>query len=82
MDQREWQEEQLKLVRDWYMSTEGCGVMGEEECIPLAQYEDLSAIKQAEVVTKQVVRPSIYCEVSNRSHSSCRRRSRQNRLNM
>lgn len=55
IDAREWEEEQVKLDRDWYTGAEEGGVAGDEENNPLAQYEDLSALKQAEIATKQVV---------------------------
>lgn len=55
LDMREWEEEQTRLDRDWYMGAEEGGVAGDEDFNPLAQYEDLAAIKQAEVATKQVV---------------------------
>ncbi|KAF8736643.1 hypothetical protein AX14_014214 [Amanita brunnescens Koide BX004] len=57
-DMREWEEEQVKLDRDWYSGAEEGGVTGDEEHNPLAQYEDLSALKQAEISTKQVKRIS------------------------
>ncbi|KAF8640918.1 hypothetical protein AX17_000566 [Amanita inopinata Kibby_2008] len=53
-DMREWEEEQVKLDRDWYTGAEDGGVAGDQEHNPLAQYEDLSALKQAEIATKQV----------------------------
>lgn len=55
IDAREWEEEQVKLDRDWYTGAEEGGVAGDEEHNPLAQYEDLSALKDAEIATKQVV---------------------------
>lgn len=55
LDAREWEEEQVKLDRDWYSGAEEGGVAGDDEHNPLAQYEDLSALKQAEIATKQVV---------------------------
>jgi len=54
-DMREWEEEQVRLDRDWYSGAEEGGATGNEEHNPLAQYEDLSALKQAEISTKQVV---------------------------
>ena len=36
-------------------SAEESGVAGDEEHNPLAQYEDLTVTKQAEIATKQVV---------------------------
>lgn len=56
LDAREWEEEQVRLDRDWYTGAEEGGVAGDEENNPLAQYEDLSALKSAEIATKQVVR--------------------------
>jgi pre-mRNA-splicing factor ATP-dependent RNA helicase DHX38/PRP16 len=55
VDVREWEEEQLRLDRDWYTGAEEGGVAGDEEHNPLAQYEDLSALKEAEIAKKQVV---------------------------
>lgn len=45
----------MKLDRDWYTGAEDGGIAGDEEHNPLAQYEDLSALKEAEIATKQVV---------------------------
>lgn len=55
LDAREWEEEQVRLDRDWYTGAEEGVVAGDEEHNPLAQYEDLSALKEAEIATKQVV---------------------------
>ena len=55
IDAREWEEEQVKLDRDWYTGADGGGVAGDEEHNPLSQYEDLSALKEAEIATKQIV---------------------------
>lgn len=60
IDSREWEEEQTRLDRDWYTGAEEGGVAGDEENNPLAQYDDLSALKEAEIATKQVV--SAWCE--------------------
>lgn len=49
---REWEEEQVRLDRDWYSGAEEGGVAGDEEHNPLAQYEDLSVIKETEIATK------------------------------
>ncbi|OBZ79971.1 Pre-mRNA-splicing factor ATP-dependent RNA helicase PRP16 [Grifola frondosa] len=54
LDAREWEEEQIRLDRDWYMGTEEGGGAGDEEFNPLAQYEDLGMVRQAEVAQKQV----------------------------
>ncbi|KXN84821.1 Pre-mRNA-splicing factor ATP-dependent RNA helicase PRP16 [Leucoagaricus sp. SymC.cos] len=53
VDIREWEEEQTKLDRDWYTGAEEGTLAGDEEHNPLAQYEDLSVLKQAEIATKQ-----------------------------
>ncbi|KII89661.1 hypothetical protein PLICRDRAFT_108011, partial [Plicaturopsis crispa FD-325 SS-3] len=55
---REWEEEQVRLDRDWYTGAEEGGVAGDEENNPLAQYEDLNALKEAEIATKQVKKVS------------------------
>lgn len=55
IDSREWEEEQTRLDRDWYTGAEEGGVAGDEGNNPLAQYDDLNALKEAEIVTKQVV---------------------------
>ncbi|KAG5730297.1 Pre-mRNA-splicing factor ATP-dependent RNA helicase PRP16 [Termitomyces sp. T112] len=54
LDTREWEEEQVKLDRDWYTTAEEGGIAGDQEHNPLAQYEDLSVLKDAEIATKQV----------------------------
>ena len=59
LDAREWEEEQVKLDRDWYTGAEEGGVAGDDEHNPLAQYEDLSALKEAEIATKQTARLNI-----------------------
>lgn len=55
LDFKEWEEEQIRLDRDWYTGVEDSGLAGDEEHNPLAQYEDLSLIKQAEIAAKQTV---------------------------
>ncbi|OCH94206.1 P-loop containing nucleoside triphosphate hydrolase protein [Obba rivulosa] len=54
LDAREWEEEQIRLDRDWYMGAEEGGGAGDDEFNPLAQYEDLGAIREAQAATKQV----------------------------
>ncbi|KAI0762383.1 P-loop containing nucleoside triphosphate hydrolase protein [Fomes fomentarius] len=54
LDAREWEEEQIRLDRDWYMGAEEGGVVGDEEFNPLAQYDDLAAIKEEQMAKKQV----------------------------
>ncbi|KAL1940616.1 hypothetical protein VTO73DRAFT_8051 [Trametes versicolor] len=58
IDAREWEEEQIRLDRDWYMGAEGGGVLGEEEYNPLAQYDDLAAVKEEQLAKKQVKKVS------------------------
>ncbi|KAK1229540.1 Pre-mRNA-splicing factor ATP-dependent RNA helicase PRP16 [Marasmius sp. AFHP31] len=53
IDSREWEEEQVRLDRDWYTGAEEGGMAGDDEHNPLAQYEDLSMIKDAEIAKKQ-----------------------------
>ena len=45
----------MRLDRDWYTGAEDGGVAGDEEHNSLSQYEDLRAIKEAEIAFKQVV---------------------------
>lgn len=65
IDAREWEEEQIKLDRDWYNSGED-GVAGDEEHNPLAQYDDLTSLKPVEVTHKPIVR-----FIAFRSHLVC-----------
>jgi pre-mRNA-splicing factor ATP-dependent RNA helicase DHX38/PRP16 len=55
LDMREWEEEQVRLDRDWYTGAEDGAFAGNEEHNPLAQYEDLNIVKQAEMAAKQTV---------------------------
>jgi pre-mRNA-splicing factor ATP-dependent RNA helicase DHX38/PRP16 len=57
LDIREWEEEQVRLDRDWYMAAEEGTLMGDEEHNPLAHYEDLTMIKQAEMTRRPAVSP-------------------------
>jgi pre-mRNA-splicing factor ATP-dependent RNA helicase DHX38/PRP16 len=54
LDIREWEEEQVRLDRDWYMGAEEGNLMGDEEHNPLSQYEDLTMIKQVEIAKRPV----------------------------
>ena len=54
IDAREWEEEQIRLDRDWYNSAED-GVVGEEGNNTFAQYDDRSIFKHAEIASKPVV---------------------------
>jgi pre-mRNA-splicing factor ATP-dependent RNA helicase DHX38/PRP16 len=80
IDAREWEEEQVKLDRDWYTGAEEGGVSGDEGHNPLARYEDLSALKDAEIATKQVV-SIMYCKKISYSLYS-RGKYRQDKRNM
>lgn len=61
MDSREWEEEAVKVDRDWYTGAEEGGVAGDEYNNPLAQYEDMGLVKQVEIATKQVVSTDSSC---------------------
>jgi pre-mRNA-splicing factor ATP-dependent RNA helicase DHX38/PRP16 len=58
LDAREWEEEEIRLDRDWYSTAEEGGVFGDDTHNPLAQYQDMELPKLAEVAAKQVVRHS------------------------
>jgi pre-mRNA-splicing factor ATP-dependent RNA helicase DHX38/PRP16 len=45
----------MRLDRDWYTGAEDGGVAGDEEHNSLSQYDDLRAVKEAEIAFKQVV---------------------------
>jgi pre-mRNA-splicing factor ATP-dependent RNA helicase DHX38/PRP16 len=62
LDTREWEEEQLRLDRDWYMSNEGGVIAGDEESNPLAMYEydTMDQRRQEELAAKKVVRHTKY----------------------
>ncbi|KAI0759007.1 hypothetical protein C8Q74DRAFT_278517 [Fomes fomentarius] len=44
----------IRLDRDWYMGAEEGGVVGDEEFNPLAQHDDLAAIKKEQMAKKQI----------------------------
>ena len=75
LDAREWEEEQTRLDRDWYMGAEEGGVMGEEEYNPLSQYDDLAAVKEEQMAKKQVkkisARQAQYVRPYNLSFRNC-----------
>ena len=50
---REWEEEQLRLDRDWY-SYEESGVMADEDSNPFAQYEQETAAHEEELRVKEL----------------------------
>ncbi|KLO14565.1 P-loop containing nucleoside triphosphate hydrolase protein [Schizopora paradoxa] len=58
LDAHEWEEEQIRLDRDWYMGAEEGGVVGDEEHNPLSTYSDLEQLKTAELATRAVKRVS------------------------
>lgn len=82
VDMREWEEEQVKLDRDWYSGAEEGGVAGDEEHNPLAQYEDLSIVKEAEIATKARVSAPDFLLRSNILTPNRRGKSRPGRLSM
>ncbi len=51
LDAHEWEEEQIRLDRDWYMGVEEGGVVEDEEHNPLSTYSDLGQLKTAELAT-------------------------------
>lgn len=53
IDAHEWEEEQVRLDRDWYMGAEEGGIAGDEEHNPLSSYNDLEQLKQLEIANKQ-----------------------------
>ena len=59
----------MRLDRDWYTGAEDGGVAGDEEHNPLSQYEDLRAVKEAEIAIKQVVSRKylVYSSLTNAS---------------
>ena len=81
LDSREWEEEQVRLDRDWYTGAEEGGVAGDEEHNPLSQYEDLAATKQAEIASKQIVRSSLPCKLFALK-VCCRKRFLRDKHNM
>ena len=58
LDMHEWEEEQVKLDRDWYTGAEEGMLAGDEEHNPLAQFEDLALQKEKEIQAKSVKRIS------------------------
>ncbi|KAF5388813.1 hypothetical protein D9757_005588 [Collybiopsis confluens] len=73
VDAREWEEEQIRLDRDWYTGTES-GVAADGDYNPLAQYEDLSMMKEAEIAKKQAVHHISFTTIdptSDRPYFSC-----------
>lgn len=54
LDTREWEEEQLRLDRDWYTGAEEGTLAGDEEHNPLAGYDDMERSREAEIAAKQV----------------------------
>lgn len=64
LDSREWEEEQVRLDRDWYTGAEEGGVAGDEENNPLSKYEDLTATKDAEIASKQIVRSPLSLRIA------------------
>jgi pre-mRNA-splicing factor ATP-dependent RNA helicase DHX38/PRP16 len=55
LDVREWEEEQLRLDRDWYMSSEGGGGAGDEGSSAFAMFEELDRQREQQLADKRVV---------------------------
>jgi hypothetical protein len=74
------------LDRDWYTGAEEGGVAGDEVNNPLAHYEDLSALKEVEKATKQVVSIVLLPTTDSLRYADvllvCRKRYLQDRHNM
>jgi hypothetical protein len=83
LDAREWEEEQIRLDRDWYMGAEEGALAGDEEHNPLAMYDDLEPKKQAELEKKQVVSWSLNTHYPCKHDSLfLRKRFQRDRRNM
>jgi len=54
VDAREWEEEQVRLDRDWYSTFEEGGVAGDEEHNPFAGFDDFGREKEQEMEAKAV----------------------------
>lgn len=49
----EWEEEQVRLDRDWYMGAEEGDIAGDEDHNPLSSYNELEQLKQLEIANEQ-----------------------------
>ena len=58
LNEREWEEEQLRMDRDWYSTAEEGGLVGDDAHNPFFQYRDKESTKQLEIATKQVKKVS------------------------
>ncbi|ORX37813.1 hypothetical protein BD324DRAFT_401467 [Kockovaella imperatae] len=56
MNAKEWEEEQVRLDRDWYNYDDEGAVAGDEEHNPFAQWENLESSKEQELEAKAVKR--------------------------
>lgn len=70
VDIREWEEEQLRLDRDWYSGAEEGFVAGDEERNPLAQYEGFNPLKP-DFKPKPIVRVDVIHIISHISELAC-----------
>lgn len=52
-DAKEWEEEQVRLDRDWYSTYDEGAVAGDEEHNPFAGYEDVTREQEAQMQAKQ-----------------------------
>lgn len=52
VDAKEWEEEQMRLDRDWYNYDDEGAVAGDEEHNPFAQWSNLETSKEAEMEQK------------------------------
>ncbi|KZV62620.1 P-loop containing nucleoside triphosphate hydrolase protein [Peniophora sp. CONT] len=58
LDEREWEEEQLRMDRDWYSTAEEGGLVGDDMHNPFFQYRDKESTKELEIQTKAVKKVS------------------------
>lgn len=56
VDAKEWEEEQMRLDRDWYIQDDEGAVAGDEEHNPFAQWSNLEQGKEAELEQKAAKR--------------------------
>ncbi|OCH88853.1 hypothetical protein OBBRIDRAFT_794877 [Obba rivulosa] len=71
MPAREWEEDHVRLDQAWYTGVEEGGA-GDDEFNPLAQEEDLGAIREAQAATKQV-KKVLACQAQSLRNVSARK---------
>lgn len=71
LDVREWEEEQVRLDRDWYSTFDEGGVAGDDEHNPFAGFEEYGKAKEEEMQAKAVKK------ISARQHQYVGAQSRE-----